>query len=90
MLKPNKTYVIEEDGSIHEMIFVGDSDWEEKSTTSIQEIRNNTLDEAINKFLEYGCVAVEWNKELSKEKLVDDVMRQAMGQVVYILEKLKS
>ena len=65
MLKPNKTYVIEKDGSIHEMIFVGDSDWEEKSTTSIQEIRNNALDEAINKFLEYGCVAVEWNKELS-------------------------
>ena len=50
---------------------------------------NKALDNAINKFLEYGCVAVEWNETLSKEKLVDDVMRQAMGQVVYILEKLK-
>ena len=50
---------------------------------------NNALDTAIEKFLEYGCIVVEWNKELSKEKLVDDVMKQAIGQVVYILEKLK-
>ena len=50
---------------------------------------NKALDDAIDKFLEYGCVVVEWNKELPKEKLVDDVMKQAMGQVVYILEKLK-
>ena len=51
---------------------------------------NKALDEAIDKFLEYGCVCVEWNNGLSKEKLVDDVLRQAMGQVVIILEKLKA
>lgn len=49
----------------------------------------NAIDDAIGKFLEYGCVCVEWNNGLSKEKLVDDVLRQAMGQVVYILEKMK-
>lgn len=48
MLKLNRNYVIEKDGSIHEMIFVGDSDWDEKSTTSIQEIRNEAIDEMVN------------------------------------------
>lgn len=47
------------------------------------------IDDAIEKFLEYGCFCVEWNPKLSKEKLVDDVMRQVRGQSVYILEKLK-
>ena len=47
------------------------------------------IDDAIEKFLEYGCFCIEWNPKLSKEKLVDDVMRQVRGQSVYILEKLK-
>ncbi len=50
----------------------------------------NAIDDAIEKFLEYGCVCVEWNSGLSKEKLVDDVLRQAIGQVVIILEKMKN
>ena len=54
-----------------------------------KEIREKAIDDAIEIFLEYGCVCVEWNKSLSKEKLVDDVIRQVIGQVVYKLEKLK-
>ena len=49
MLEPNRNYVIEEDGSIHKMLFSGDADWEEKATTSIQEIRNNAIDEFVIK-----------------------------------------
>ena len=45
MLEPNRNYVIEDDGSIHKMLFSGDADWEEKATTSIQEIRNKSIDE---------------------------------------------
>lgn len=45
MLKSNETYVMEEDGSIHKMLFSGDADWEERATTSIQEIRNQAIDE---------------------------------------------
>lgn len=45
MLEPNRNYVIEDDGSIHKMLFSGDADWEEKATTSIQEIRNKAIDE---------------------------------------------
>lgn len=45
MLNPNETYVIEEDGSIHKMLFSGDANWEERATTSIQEIRANVIDE---------------------------------------------
>ena len=67
-----------------------ETDMEQHDKVIYEKGYNNALDDAINKFLEYGCVAVEWNKGLSKEKLVDDVMKQAMGQVVYILEKLKS
>ena len=47
------------------------------------------IDDAIEKFLEYGCFCVEWNPKLSKENLVIDVLRQVKGQAVYILEKLK-
>ena len=47
------------------------------------------IDDAIEKFLEYGCFCIEWNPKLSKERLVDDVLRQVKGQSVYILEKLK-
>lgn len=49
----------------------------------------NAIDDAIEKFLEYGCFCIEWNPKLSKERLVDDVLRQVKGQSVYILEKLK-
>ena len=56
---------------------------------SVKAIREKAIDDAIEIFLEYGCVCVEWNKSLSKEKLVDDVIRQVIGQVVYKLEKLK-
>lgn len=45
MLKPNETYVIEEDGSIHRMRFCGDADWEESATTSVQEIKNKIIDD---------------------------------------------
>ena len=63
---------------------------DEQSTTTEAEIRAKILDEAIEKFLEHDCVCVEWNNGLSKEKLVDDVLRQVMGQVVIILEKMKA
>lgn len=47
------------------------------------------IDDAIEKFLEYGCFCIEWNPKLSKERLVDDVLRQVKGQAVYNLEKMK-
>ncbi|MBR3762206.1 MAG: hypothetical protein IKK59_05630 [Lachnospiraceae bacterium] len=47
------------------------------------------IDDAIEKFLEYGCFLVEWNPKLSKESLVTDVLRQVKGQAVYNLEKMK-
>lgn len=47
------------------------------------------LDDAIEKFLEYGCFMIQWSPRLSKEKLVTDVLHQAKGQVVYTLEKMK-
>lgn len=50
---------------------------------------NMALDDAISKFLQPGCVCVEWNGGMPKERLVDDVLRQVIGQVVYILEKMK-
>ena len=62
---------------------------ENKLNQSYDNGYNKALDDAIQKFLQYGCVCVEWSKGLSKEKLVDDVLRQAMGQVVYTLEKMK-
>ena len=52
MLKSNETYVIEEDGSIHKMLFSGDANWEERATTSIQEIRANVIDEFAEKVKE--------------------------------------
>lgn len=57
MLKPNETYVIEEDGSIHRMRFCGDADWEERATTSIQEIKNQVIDEFV-------ANAEEWNNNI--------------------------
>lgn len=47
------------------------------------------LDDAIEKFLEYGCFMIQWTQRLSKEDLVTDVMRQVKGQAVYTLEKMK-
>ena len=47
------------------------------------------LDDAIEKFLEYGCFMIQWNPKLSKENLVTDVLRQVKGQAVYNLEKMK-
>lgn len=83
MLKPNKTYVIEEDGSIHEMIFVGDSDWEEKPITSIQEIRNKVIDEYVNAL-----------KPIIDEKIKgwtnsDDLRRWCENSIDIIAEQLK-
>jgi hypothetical protein len=49
MLEPNRNYVIEDDGSIHKMLFCGDADWEERATTSIQEIRAKAIDEFAKK-----------------------------------------
>lgn len=56
MLDANKVFVIETDGSIHEMIFVGDSNWEDRATTSIQEIRNKIIDEAMEKAAKAICI----------------------------------
>ena len=47
------------------------------------------LDDAIEKFLEYGCFLIEWNPKSSKENLVTDVLRQVKRQAVYNLEKMK-
>lgn len=47
MLDPSKNYVIQTDGSIHELLFWGDCDWEERAVTSIQEIRAKAIDECI-------------------------------------------
>ena len=30
MLEPNRSYVIEDDGSIHKMLFSGDTDWKKE------------------------------------------------------------
>lgn len=54
MIDTNKLHVIETDGSIHEMIFVGDYDWEERATTSLQEIRNKAIDEFIKRLYKIG------------------------------------
>ena len=56
MLDTNEVYVIETDGSIHEMNFVGDSDWDIEPTTSLQEIRNKTIDEAMLKVAKTICI----------------------------------
>ena len=47
MLEPNRAYVIEDDGSIHKMLFCGDADWEDRATTTIQEIRAKAIDEVM-------------------------------------------
>ena len=83
MLKPNRNYVIEEDGSIHEMIFAGDSDWEEKPTTTIQEIRNKVIDEYVNAL-----------KPIIDEKIKgwtnsDDLRRWCNNSIDKIAEQLK-
>lgn len=45
MLEPNRNYVIDTDGNIHKMLFVGDCDWDEKSVSSLQEIRADAIRE---------------------------------------------
>ena len=84
MLEPNRNYVIEEDGSIHKMLFSGDADWEEKATTSIQEIRNKAIDEFVIKLKRvrgYGLITnfdrpfgVTFNK-------LDEIAEQLKGGV---------
>lgn len=74
MLKSNETYVIEEDGSIHKMLFSGDADWEERATTSIQEIRANVIDEFAERLKEkYGCLG--YIDEIKFEE-VDEIAEQ--------------
>lgn len=43
------THVIESDGSIHELRFVGDADWFDEAITSLTEIRNKIIDEFVEK-----------------------------------------
>jgi hypothetical protein len=50
MLDENELYVIETDGSIHLMNFVGDSDWDIEPTISLQEIRVKVIDEFAEEF----------------------------------------
>ena len=40
-------YVIETDGSIHEMVFAGDGDWKEEAVTTLSDIRNKAIDEFV-------------------------------------------
>lgn len=86
MITPIRTMTINQIAERKDDLLMSNADIEEMA----KNVREKAIDKAIEKFLEYGCVCVEWNKELSKEKLVDDVLRQAMGQVVYILEKMKA
>ena len=84
MLKPNRNYVIEEDCSIHEIIFAGDSDWEEKPITSIQEIRNKAIDDYVKAL-----------KPIIDEKIKgwtnsDDLRRWCENSIDKVAEQLKS
>ena len=43
------THVIESDGSIHELLSAGDADWHDETVTTLTEIRNNIIDEFVEK-----------------------------------------
>ena len=84
MLNTNSNYVIEPDGSIHKMIFAGDSDWEERATTSINEIRNKAIDEF-----------AEQLKPIIDEKIKgwinsDDLRRWCENSIDKVAEHLKN
>lgn len=70
-------YVIETDGTIHKMIFVGDCDWEEKTTTSITAIRNQVIDEFAKKMNEWLDNDTNWFPEnwIFKD-LVEEISEQ--------------
>ena len=57
-------YVIETDGSIHELRFVGDADWYDETITTLSEIRNNVIDEFVQqlKSTNYGVVITNWGE----------------------------
>lgn len=91
MLKSNETYVMEEDGSIHKMLFSGDANWEERATTSIQEIRANVIDEFAEAIrnIHYKYLIgtdADTNEPLyghedgTWHNLIDDVSRQMKGE----------
>ena len=59
MLEPNKNYVVDIYGNIHEMRFIGDCDWDEKTITSIQEIRNKAIEEFVKQLKENNrCITI--------------------------------
>lgn len=56
------------------MLFSGDADWEERATTSIQEIRANVIDEFAERLKEkYGCLG--YIDEIKFEE-VDEIAEQ--------------
>lgn len=91
MLEPNRTYVIEDDGSIHKMLFCGDADWEENAVTSIQEIREKAIDEAIEtaaKAICVGCGYLDGSK-CTYKGVNCGVSKPMLEVVVKALEQLK-
>lgn len=91
MLEPNRNYVIEDDGSIHEMLFCGDADWEDRATTSIKEIREKAIDEAIETAAEaicIGCGYLDGTKCTYKGGNCG-VSKPMLESVVKALEKMK-
>ena len=87
MLEPNTNYVIEDDGSIHKMLFCGDADWEENVTTSVQEIRAKAIDEFAEKLkdslvhnyrhlLNIDTDGFEWLTTDAVETHIDEIAEQ--------------
>ena len=64
-------YVIETDGTIHEMMFAGDGNWKKEAVTTLSNIRNKAIDEFAEqlKTLELGWFNSDLEREIASRQI---------------------